>query len=107
MHGDLQRFAGVPLGAKHRMNQMCSAMDRVRLKHYESPLLRLAVPGLCLHRSCCPDSHCGGWYFPHGLCHAAELGELNCAKSCQAVRVESAVMCRAGANHPLHAPGFP
>ena len=43
----------------------------------------------------------GGWYFPHGLYIAEELGGLPIAKFCEAVKAEG-VHVFPGANSPLH-----
>jgi dTDP-4-amino-4,6-dideoxygalactose transaminase len=112
---DLLPFKGLPLGAvKHRMNQTCSAMGRVQLKHYpariaeideamnyfadqldEIPCLRVVRPkkGSGLSK--------GGWYFP--LCHydKKKLSGLSAEKFTEAMRGEG-VSCGNGANIPLH-----
>ncbi|NQU10269.1 DegT/DnrJ/EryC1/StrS family aminotransferase [bacterium] len=113
---ELSRFAGLPLGGvKHRLNQTCSAMGRVQLKHYPERIAAIqqamnrfwdlleGVPGLRAHRP--PQdsgSTMGGWYAPHGLYRADELGGLPCAKFCEAVRAEGVAVCNPGANFPLH-----
>ncbi len=113
---DLARFAGVPLGgAKHRMNQTCSAMGRVQLKYYPERIAEIqramnrfwdlldGVPGLKAHRPPkTSGSTMGGWYAARGLYRAEELGGLPCAKFCEAVRAEGATLCGPGANGALH-----
>jgi dTDP-4-amino-4,6-dideoxygalactose transaminase len=113
---DLKRYAGVPMGgAKHRMNQTCSAMGRVQLKHYpwriaeiQSAMNRFwdlleGVPGLRAHRPAADSgSTMGGWYNARGLYRAEELGGLPCARFCEAVRAEGVGRCGPGANFPLH-----
>jgi len=112
---ELRRYAGVPLGGfKHRVNQTCSAMGRVQLKHYPARIREIqiamdrfwdlleGVPGLRAHRPAKgAGSTMGGWYNPRGLYRAEELGGLPCEKFCAAVSAEG-VFCREGANFPLH-----
>jgi len=112
---ELNKFAGLPLGGyKHRMNQTCSAMGRVQLKHYDRRMQEIqdamnrfwdlleGVPGLKAHRPPAKSkSTMGGWYASRGLYRAAELGGLSCEKFCEAVRAEG-VPCGPGANMPLH-----
>ncbi len=113
---ELRQYAGVPLGGfKHRMNQTCSAMGRVQLKHYPERMAEMhramnrfwdlleGVPGIRAHRV--PKNSgltMGGWYAPRGLYCAEELGGLKCATFCEAVRAEGVEACGAGANPPLH-----
>ncbi|HEX7008943.1 MAG TPA: DegT/DnrJ/EryC1/StrS family aminotransferase [Phycisphaeraceae bacterium] len=112
---DLLPFRGLPIGGvKHRMNQTCSAMGRVQLKHYEARIAQIqkamnrfwdlleGVPGLRPHRVRWPDSTMGGWYSPRGLYCAQELGGLPCERFCEAVRAEGIAACWPGANFPLH-----
>ena len=113
---DLKAFAGLPLGgAKHRMNQWCSAMGRVQLKHYDertaviqSALNRFwdlleDVPGIEPHRPPAGSgSTMGGWYHARGLYRADELGGLSCERFCEAVRAEGVYIALPGANKPLH-----
>ena len=112
---ELLRFAGAPLGGvKHRMNQWCSAMGRVQLKHYPRRIAEIqsamnrfwdlldGVPGIRAHRP--PQdsgSTMGGWYASRGLYRADELGGLPCARFAEAVRAEG-FDCHPGANTPLH-----
>lgn len=113
---ELARYAGVPLGAaKHRMNQMCSAVGRVQLKYYPRRIADIqagmnrfwdlldGVPGIRAHRP--PQgsgSTMGGWYAARGLYRAEELGGLPLAKFCEAVSAEGVPYCSPGANGPLH-----
>jgi dTDP-4-amino-4,6-dideoxygalactose transaminase len=113
---ELQQFSGVPLGgAKHRMNQTCSAMGRVQLKYYPRRMKEIqaamnrfwdlleGVPGLKAHRpSKKSGSTMGGWYYARGLYRAQELGGLSAAKFCEAVRAEGVPMAHPGSNFPLH-----
>jgi dTDP-4-amino-4,6-dideoxygalactose transaminase len=112
---ELQQFSGVPLGgAKHRMNQTCSAMGRVQLKYYPKRIREIqkamnyfwdlleGVPGLKAHR---PPKKSGstmaGWYAAKGLYRADELGGLSAAKFCDALRAEG-VWSHPGTNSALH-----
>jgi dTDP-4-amino-4,6-dideoxygalactose transaminase len=116
VHGDLIRFKGLPIGGhKHRMNQTCSAMGRVQLKHYPKRIAEIQramnrfwdlledVPGLRAHRPP-PESGStmGGWYFPRGLYRAEELDGVPCETFCEAVRAEGVAACMPGSNFPLH-----
>jgi dTDP-4-amino-4,6-dideoxygalactose transaminase len=116
VHGELEKFKGLPIGGyKHRMNQTCSAMGRVQLKHYPRRIAEIqaamnrfwdlldGAPGIRAHRP--PENSSmtmGGWYYPRGLYHAQELGGLPCARFCEAVRAEGVVAAQPGANMPLH-----
>ncbi|MFW6060650.1 MAG: DegT/DnrJ/EryC1/StrS family aminotransferase [Phycisphaeraceae bacterium] len=115
VHGELKKFSGLPIGAvKHRMNQTCSAMGRVQLRHYEARITEIQramnrfwdlledTPGLRAHRPGDADSTMGGWYNARGLYRAEELGGLPCATFCEAVRAEGVKVCTPGANFPLH-----
>ena len=112
----LKQYAGLPLGgAKHRMNQMCSAMGRVQLKYYPDRIAEIqramnrfwdlleGVPGIRAHRPPADSgSTMGGWYFARGIYRSEELQGLPCEKFCEAVRAEGAGMCYPGANGALH-----
>ncbi len=112
----LRVFSGIALGAaKHRMNQTVSAMGRVQLRHYPARIAEIqkalnlfwerleGVPGLRPHRiDPAGGSTMGGWYYPHGLYRADELGGLPCSSFCEAVRAEGFAACFPGANKPLH-----
>jgi dTDP-4-amino-4,6-dideoxygalactose transaminase len=113
---ELARYAGLPLfGVKHRMNQTCSAMGRVQLRHYPARIAEIqkamnrfwdlleGTPGLRAHRP--PKgsgSTMGGWYAARGLYRAEELGGLPCAAYCEAVKAEGVGACGPGCNKPLH-----
>ncbi len=112
---DLTPYSGLSMfGVKHRMNQTCSAMGRVQLRHYPERIAEIqramnrfwdlleGVPGIRAHRPS-QTSGCtmGGWYSPRGLYRAEELGGLPCAKYCAAVAAEG-FAASPGANFPLH-----
>ena len=113
---ELLEFAGVPLGgAKHRMNQTCSAMGRVQLKHYPERMAEIqkamnhfwdlleGVSGIRAHRPAKDSgSTMGGWYTARGLYRSDELGGLPCSRFCEAVRAEVYDSCWPGANGALH-----
>ncbi|MEA3345591.1 MAG: DegT/DnrJ/EryC1/StrS family aminotransferase [Chloroflexota bacterium] len=99
---DLKPYAGLPLGGcKYRMHQISSAVARVQLRHYKERMAEIqkamnyfwdlleGVPGLrALRPPEGSDSTMGGWYSPHGLYVAEELGGLSIHKFCEAVRAE-------------------
>ncbi len=114
-NSDLLKFAGIPLGGrKDRMNQWCSAVGRVQLKHYPARIAEIdkamtyfcdaldRIDGLKAHRPPA-GSGCtkGGWYLP--MCHydAAVTG-VPAARFCEALRAEGVSVARNGANPPLH-----
>lgn len=113
--GNLAIYAGVPLGGvKHRMNQTCSAMGRVQLKHYPQRIAEIqkamnyfwdqleGIPGIRAHRvDPATGSTMGGWYNAHGLYRAEELDGLPCAEFCEEVTA-AGVTIQCGANYPLH-----
>jgi len=112
---ELKKYAGIPLGGyKHRMNQTCSAMGRVQLKHYDQRIAEIqkgmnyfwdcleGVPGIKAHRPPKDSkSTMGGWYAPKGLYRSEELNGLSCARYTEAVKAEGC-HTNAGANAPLH-----
>jgi dTDP-4-amino-4,6-dideoxygalactose transaminase len=112
---DLVPFSGLPIfGVKHRINQTCSAMGRVQLKHYPARIAEIqramnrfwdlleGVPGLRAHRPAASSgSTMGGWYAARGLYKAEELGGLSCQKFCEAVTAEGCAT-HPGGNFPLH-----
>ena len=113
---ELKPFAGIPIGGyKHRLNQMCSALGRTQLVHYDARIARIqgamnrfwdlldGVPGIRAHRvPAGSGSTMGPWYFPRGLYRSAELGGLPIERFCKAVRAEGVPDCTPGANAPLH-----
>ncbi|MHC4873023.1 MAG: DegT/DnrJ/EryC1/StrS aminotransferase family protein [Planctomycetota bacterium] len=113
---ELKPFSGFPLGAsKHRINQCCSAMGRVQLKHYDARIKEIqeaaqyfwskleGVPGVKPHWPKDEGSTMAGLYAAHGLYYAEELGGLSCEKFCDAVKAEVAPrQTNPGANKPMH-----
>jgi dTDP-4-amino-4,6-dideoxygalactose transaminase len=113
--GDLLPYKGMPMGAvKHRMNQTCSAMGRVQLRHYPERIAEIdgamnyfadqieKIPCLKAVRPAKGSGLTkGGWYFP--LCHydKTKINGLSAEKFAEALTAEG-VSCRNGANSPLH-----
>lgn len=108
-------FRGLPLGGyKYRMNQLCSALGRVQLKHYEDRIVQIqgamnrfwdlldGVPGITALRPP-KDSGCtmGGWYAAKGLYEPKALGGLSVTRFAEAVSAEGTT-CGVGINKPLH-----
>ena len=106
---------GLPLGGvKGRVNQTCSAMGMVQLKHYPQRIAEIqdamnrfwdlldGVPGLRPHR---PETGSGltmgGWYNPVGHYLPEELGGLPVEKFVAAVNAEGGA-CGRAVNFPLH-----
>ncbi|HUW84408.1 MAG TPA: DegT/DnrJ/EryC1/StrS family aminotransferase [Phycisphaerae bacterium] len=112
---ELKRFAGLPLGGiKGRMNQTCSAMGRVQLRHYPERIkviqdamnrfwdLLDGTPGVRPHRPPAGSgSTMGGWYNPVGHYVPEEVGGLSVERFIEAVNAEGGRTGR-GCNFPLH-----
>ena len=111
----LRPYLGLPLGGyKYRMHQLSSAVGRVQLKYYDQRTEEIrqavdyfwelldGVPGLRPHRPQEPNSHMGGYYYPHGLYLPEELGGLSVTRFAEAVRREGVADCYPGCNRPLH-----
>ena len=112
---ELVPYIGLPLGGvKHRMNQTCSAMGRVQLRHYPERCAEIQramnyfwdnladLPGVKAHRTPVgSDSTMGGWYLPKGIFCGEELDGLSCKVFCAALNAEG-LSSRPGANSALH-----
>jgi perosamine synthetase len=112
---ELAPFNGLPLGGyKFRINQTCSAMGRVQLKHYDQRIAEIqrainrfwdlleGVPGLRAHRPAADSgSTMGGWYNPLGHYRPEDLGGLPVARFIDAVKAEGGRIGR-GCNLSLH-----
>jgi perosamine synthetase len=112
---ELTPFAGLPLGGyKHRINQTCSAMARVQLRHYPARMAEIqqamnyfwdgleGAPGLRAHRPAHDSgSTMGGWYNPLAHYVPEELGGLPLDRFLEAVNAEGCRSWRAS-NAPLH-----
>jgi perosamine synthetase len=111
----LQEFSGLPLGGyKHRINQTCSAMGRVQLRHYPARIAEIqqamnhfwdgleGLPGVRPHRPAKDSgSTMGGWYNPLGHYRPEELGGLPVDRFLQVLNAEGLSVWR-GANLALH-----
>ena len=104
-------------GVKGRVNQLCAALGRGQLKHYDERCAEIrramnyfydcleGLPGIKPHRIDESDgSHMGGYYSPQLLYFPEELGGLSSSRFAAAVTAElnGAGGCRAGANYCLH-----
>lgn len=112
---DLKALAGLPLGGvKGRLNQTCSAIGRVQLKHYPRRIREIqdamnrfwdlleGMPGIRPHRPARDSgSTMGGWYNPLGHYLPEELGGLPLGRFIEAVAAEGGRIGR-GCNRPLH-----
>ena len=112
---ELLPYIGLPVGGvKHRMNQTCSAMGRVQLRHYPQRCVEIQkamnylwdnladLPGIKAHRVAADsNSTMGGWYLPKGIFCSDELDGVSCKVFCAALCAEG-LPCRPGANFPLH-----
>ncbi len=106
-HADLTEpelipYKGYPFGGvKHRLNQLASALGRVQLKHYPRRIEEIqramnyfwdlldGCPGINAHRPPKDSgSTMGGWYAAKGLYRPLEIGGLDIAKFCEAVKAE-------------------
>ena len=106
---------GLPLGGvKGRINQTCSAMGRIQLRHYPARInaiqdamnrfwdLLEGCPGLRAHRPAPGSgSTMGGWYNPVGHYLPEELGGLPVERFVEAVNAEGGRSGR-GVNFPMH-----
>ena len=114
--GYLKNSLHLPLGGyKYRINQMCSALGRVQLRHYDKRMSKIQkgmnyfwdgiskYPGIIEHRVDKESgSTMGGWYSPHGIYDMEELGGLSINTFCKALRAEGIKDCFPGVNKPLH-----
>jgi len=111
---ELLQYKGVAMGGfKHRINQTCSAMGRVQLKHNPERIAEIqqamnhfwdlleGTPGLRAHRTHQPGSDMGGWYNPMGIYKPSELGGLPVEKFIEAVVAEGS-QCGPYRYPPLH-----
>ena len=111
---DLKPYLQLPMGGyKYRMHQMSSAVGRVQIKYYDErcAVIRKSidyfwellkdVPGLRPHRVDDSIGNMAGWYAPHGLYVAEELGGLSVSRFCEAVTAEGFGVAP-GCNAPLH-----
>ncbi|MBE6696589.1 MAG: aminotransferase class I/II-fold pyridoxal phosphate-dependent enzyme [Ruminococcaceae bacterium] len=112
---DLFPFFSIPLGGiKGRANQLCTAMARVQLKYYDERCAEIrramnyfwdlldGLPGIrAIRVDESTGSNMAGWYMPHGIYKAEELGGLSVRRFCEAVSAEGGMIWD-GANRCLH-----
>ncbi len=112
----LKPYTGLPMGGyKYRMHQISSAVGRVQLKYYDERCKEIrkamnyfwdlleGVPGLKAHRvKEDAENNMAGWYAPHGIYKADELGGLSVTRFTEAVRAEGVGECYPGCNAALH-----
>ncbi|MBE6657945.1 MAG: aminotransferase class I/II-fold pyridoxal phosphate-dependent enzyme [Ruminococcaceae bacterium] len=117
---DLKDYFHIALGgAKGRANQLCSALARVQLKYYDERCAEIrramnyfwdqleGLPGIRAVRvDESTGSNMAGWYSPHGVYHAEELGGLSVKKFCEALRAEGYRGAWDGGNFCLHTHPF-
>ncbi|MBQ7300580.1 MAG: aminotransferase class I/II-fold pyridoxal phosphate-dependent enzyme [Clostridia bacterium] len=117
---DLKDYFHIALGgAKGRANQLCSALARVQLKYYDERCAEIrramnyfwdqleGLPGIrAIRVDEATGSNMAGWYSPHGIYHAEELGGLSVKKFCEALRAEGYRGCWDGGNFCLHTHPF-
>ena len=117
---DLKDFFHIALGgAKGRANQVCTAIARDQLKHYDerSRHVREAMnyfwdqleglPGIrAIRVDESTGSNMAGWYEPHGAYYPDELHGLSVKRFAEAVRAENGGFCYEGGNFCLHTHPF-
>lgn len=115
---DLKEYYNIPLGGmKGRANQICTAIGLIRLKDYEERIAEIrksmnyfldlleGTPGFRAIRvnEAETGSNMAGWYCPHALYAAEELGGLPLSRYLEAVNAETpGFVSYSGANYPLH-----
>ena len=116
---DLKPYYHIALGGiKGRANQLCSALARGQLKHYDARCAEIrramnyfwdlleGLPGIrAIRVDESTGSNMAGWYCPHGRYYPEELGGLSVARFCEAIRAEG-FQCWDGANYCLHTHNF-
>lgn len=112
----LQPYLHMPLGAmKGRANQMCTALAREQLKHYDERTaeIRRALNYFWDRLEGCPGVHgirvdesdgsdMAGWYVPHFVYRPEKLNGTGFHTFCDAVSAEIAWKIPVGGNFPLH-----
>jgi dTDP-4-amino-4,6-dideoxygalactose transaminase len=115
---ELLKFRGIPQGGyKHRLNQWCSAMGRVQLKHYPDRIAEIdkamnyfcdlldSMEGLKTHRPPADSgSTKGGWYNTKCFYYPEKLKGVSASKFCDALKSEGLPpeYTLPGVNFPLH-----
>ena len=103
-------------GVKGRVNQLCAALARGQLKHYDERIAEIdaamnyfwdqleGLPGIRPIRPKKGEgSTMGGWYAANGMYYPDELHGLSSKRFCEAVRAEGVDTCWEGGNYCLHA----
>ncbi len=117
---ELKPFYHIALGGmKGRANQVCTAIARDQLKHYDerSAEIRRAMnyfwdqleglPGIrAIRVDESTGSNMAGWYCPHGAYKPEELHGLSAKRFAEAVRAEIGGICYEGGNYCLHTHNF-
>ena len=115
---ELKDYYNIPLGGvKGRVNQLCAALGRGQLKHYDERCAEIrramnyffdcleGLPGIKpLRTDESNGSTMGGFYNPQLIYYPEQLGGLSSGRFAEAVTAElnGAGGCRAGANFCLH-----
>ena len=117
---DLKDYFHIALGgAKGRANQVCTAIARDQLKHYDERCVEIrkamnyfwdqleGLPGIRPIRvDESTGSNMAGWYCPHGAYYPEELHGLSVKRFAQAVAAENGGYCYEGGNFCLHTHPF-
>ena len=112
---ELRPFVGLPCGgAKHRIHQLSSAFGLVQLELYPKQMAEIdkAMNYFCdlledtagikqIRPAKGTNTTKGGWYYPHFIYNADELGSLSLSRFSQAIVAEGSI-CNPGCNKPLH-----
>jgi len=117
---DLKDYFHIALGgAKGRANQVCTAIARDQLKHYDERCAKIReamtyfwdqladLPGFKpLRVDESTGSNMAGWYEPHAAYYPAQLHGLSVKRFAEAVRAEIGGWCYEGGNFCLHTHPF-
>ena len=106
-------------GAKGRANQVCTAIARDQLKHYDERCVKIreamnwfwdqleGLPGIKpLRVDESTGSNMAGWYEPHCAYYPDQLHGLSVKRFAEAVRAEIGGYCYEGGNFCLHTHPF-
>ncbi len=117
---DLKDYFHIALGgAKGRANQVCTAIGRDQLKHYDERCAKIreamnyfwdqleGMPGIrAIRVDESTGSNMAGWYCPHGAYYPEELHGLSVKRFAQAVYAEIGGYVKEGGNFCLHTHKF-
>ncbi len=106
-------------GVKGRANQLCCAIGRDQLKHYDERCVEIrramnyfwdqleGLPGIrAIRVDESTGSNMAGWYCPYGIYKPQELHGLSVKRFAEAVRAEIGGICYEGGNYCLHTHNF-